>query len=128
MFHSFVVKADDRDFLRFLWYNDNDPSKDIVEYRMKVHVFGNSPSPAVAIYGLWRAATHGEVQYRSDAKHFVERQFYVDDGLLSTPTAARAIDLIKRTQEILAASNLRLHKIASNCQEDYVKGLKDLDL
>lgn len=49
MFHSFVVKADNRDFLRFLWYNDNDPSKDIVECRMKVRVFGNSPSPAVVI-------------------------------------------------------------------------------
>lgn len=66
-----------------------------------------------------------------DIKHFVERQFYVDDGLLSTPTAARVINLIKWTQEMLAASNLRLHKIASNCQEvmeafpteDYVKGL-----
>ena len=39
MFHSFVVREDLRDFLRFLWYRDNDPSKNICEYRMKVHVF-----------------------------------------------------------------------------------------
>lgn len=58
MFHSFVVRADHRNFLRFLWFEDNDPSKDVTEFRMKVHVFGNSPSPAVAIYGLHRAAQH----------------------------------------------------------------------
>lgn len=52
MFHSFIVKEEDRDFLRFLWFKENDTSKEIIEYRMRVHVFGNSPSPAVAIYGL----------------------------------------------------------------------------
>ena len=42
MFHSFQVKEEHRNFLRFLWFKDNDPTKDITEYRMKVHVFGNS--------------------------------------------------------------------------------------
>ncbi len=60
MFHSFIVKEEDRDFLRFFWFKDNDVSKEIIEYRMRVHVVGNSPSPAVAIYGLRRAAAHGE--------------------------------------------------------------------
>ena len=54
MFHSFVVKEGHRNFLRFLWFDRNDPSKEIVEYRMRVHVFGNSPSPAVAMHGLQR--------------------------------------------------------------------------
>ncbi|KAK3560670.1 hypothetical protein QTP86_014522 [Hemibagrus guttatus] len=136
MFHSFIVKEEDRDFLRFLWFKENDTSKEIIEYRMRVHVFGNSPSPAVAIYGLRRAAAYDEKEYGSDAKHFVEREFYVDDGLLSTPTAAEAIDLLTRTKEMLATSNLRLHKFASNSKEvmdafpieDHAKGLKDLNL
>lgn len=54
MFHCFVVREDHRDFLRFLWYRINDPSSDIVDYRMRVHIFSNSPSPAVAIHGLRR--------------------------------------------------------------------------
>lgn len=66
----------------------------------------------------------------------MERDFYVDDGLKSVPTAEEAVDLLKRTQEILANSNLRLHKIASNSPavmnafpaEDNVKDLKDFDL
>lgn len=136
MFHSFVVRADHRNFLRFLWFEDNDPSKDVKEFRMKVHVFGNSPSPAVAIYGLHRAAQHGELEFGKDARAFVERDFYVDDGLKSMPTAEEAVALLKRTQEMLASSNLRLHKIASNSPavmnaflvEDHVKDLKDLDL
>ncbi|KAI4881114.1 hypothetical protein NFI96_016565, partial [Prochilodus magdalenae] len=103
---------------------------------MRVHVFGNSPSPAVAIYGLRRAAQEGEKRYGSDSRHFVERHFYVDDGLVSLPSELEAIDLLKRTQASLAQSNLRLHKIASNSvavmqafpPEDLAAGLKDLGL
>ncbi|KAJ8356530.1 hypothetical protein SKAU_G00193240 [Synaphobranchus kaupii] len=50
MFYCFVVREDHRDYLRYFWYEDNDVNKNMVEYQMKVHVFGNSPSPAVAIY------------------------------------------------------------------------------
>ncbi len=34
---------------------------------MKVHVFGNSPSPAVAIYCLRHAALEGEEKFGQDA-------------------------------------------------------------
>lgn len=52
MFYCFKVKEQHRDYLRFLWHRDNDVEKEIIEFRMCVHVFGNSPSPAVATYGL----------------------------------------------------------------------------
>ncbi len=103
---------------------------------MKVHVFGNSPSPAVAIYGL-RKAVHLEGQEQdAEVQQFVERDFYVDDGLKSLTTVEAAVSLLKRTQSILARSNVRLHKIASNKREvmeafpsqDYASDLKDLDL
>ncbi|KAL3967947.1 NLR family CARD domain-containing protein 3 [Sarotherodon galilaeus] len=136
MFHSFIVREDHRNYLRFLWHEDNNPANDICEYEMKVHVFGNSPSPSVAIYSLRCAAVHGEEEFGSDARRFVEREFYVDDALMSRPTASEAIDLMKRAQEMLATSNLRLHKIASNSSEvldafspdDRAKGLKELNL
>nr|XP_055034971.1 uncharacterized protein LOC129422846 [Misgurnus anguillicaudatus] len=75
MFHCFLVRRDHRDYLRFLWYRDNDMSKDIIDYRMRVHVFGNSPSPSVAIYGLRRAIHEGAHKYREDTVQFVERNF-----------------------------------------------------
>lgn len=61
---------------------------------MKVHVFGNSPSPAVAIYGLRRAIKEGAQEHGADTVNFVERHFYVDDGLRSVSTEAEAIDLL----------------------------------
>lgn len=107
-----------------------------MEYRMKVHVFGNSPSPAVAIYCLRRAAEAGQKDFGEDAKQFVIRDFYMDDGLKSLASPEDAISLLKRTQEMLACSNLRLHKLASNSKsvmeafssEDHATNLKDLDL
>lgn len=136
MFYCFTVREDHHNYLRFLWYRDNDLAKEVTEYRMKVHVFGNSPSPAVAIYGLRRAALVGEMDHGKDAKQFVIRNFYVDDGLTSLPTKTQAIDLLQETQKMLAESNLRLHKIASNSSKvieafsanDLAKDLKDLNL
>ncbi|XP_055017007.1 uncharacterized protein LOC129411103 [Boleophthalmus pectinirostris] len=136
MFYCFVVQEGHRDYLRFLWYEDNDLTKDVVDYHMRVHVFGNSPSPAVAIYGLRMAAKEAEVEYGSDACNFIEQDFYVDDALKSFPTEAEAIDVLQRAQKMLALSNLRLHKIASNKvevvsafpPEDRAKEIKDLDL
>lgn len=136
MFYCFSVREDDRNFLRFLWFQDNDPSKDIVEYRMTVHVFGNSPSPAVAIHGLHQSVQVSELHIDADVQRFVMRDFYVDDGLKSLPTVEAAVNLLKKTQDILSKSNLRLHKIAANNKEvmeafpaeDRAKDLKDLDL
>lgn len=136
MFHCFIVREDNRNYLRFLWHKDNDIHKEVIDFRMKVHVFGNSPSPAVATYGLRRTAQTGEEEYGSDARQFVEKNFYVDDALKSFPTAKEAIDLLTRTKEMLATANLRLHKIISNSQElmnafhseDYATSLKNLDL
>ena len=98
MFHSFKVKEEFRDFLRFLWYKDNDPNGEITEYRMKVHFFGNTSSPAVANYALSKTAEVGEAKFGSDAKSFVDNNFYVDDGLHSTLDSSTAKDLLRHTQ------------------------------
>ncbi|XP_072010850.1 uncharacterized protein [Engystomops pustulosus] len=134
MFHCFLVKEEHRNFLRFFWFKDNNPLEEPIEYRMRVHIFGNSPSPSVAIYGLKHSAREGEKEYGSDVTQFVKKDFYVDDCLKSLPTNESAISLLKRAQEMLANSNLRLHKIASNSKKlmeafpshDYSNDLKDL--
>lgn len=68
-----------------------------VEYRMRVHVFGNCPSPAVDTYVLRKANENGERNVRD----YVERNFYVEDGLISASTADGAIELVKKTQQEL---------------------------
>ena len=110
MFHSFHVNPKHRDFLRFLWFEDNDPAKSIMEYRMAVHLFGNGPSPAIATFGLRRTADDGEERFGKATRDFIHRNFYVDDRLTSRPTPEEAIELIKSTQAALATANIRLHR------------------
>ena len=136
MFHSFYVGPPHRDFLRFLWFEGNDPSKPIIKYQMNVHLFGNGPSQTVATYGLRRTAIDGEEEYGEEAKKFISRNFYVDDGLTSLPATQGATDLVKSAQATLATANLRLHKVVSNSvevmeafpAEDRAKDVRDLDL
>ncbi|XP_056020363.1 uncharacterized protein LOC125680242 [Ostrea edulis] len=137
MFHCFKVKEDHRNYLRFLWYEDNNPQKELVDYRMCVHVFGNSPSPAVATYGLRRTAQNAETTFGPDVRSFVEHNFYVDDGLVSLPSVKQAVSLMKRTQQaLIQEGGLRLHKIVSNNSdvmnsfpsEDLANDLMSLDL
>lgn len=83
MFYAFVFREDYRDYLQFLWHNNL--NNNITEFRMKVHILGNNPSPSVAIYGLKRAAQAHQNKYGTDSKEFVMQNFYVDDGLMSVP-------------------------------------------
>lgn len=103
MFFCFLVAVEHRNFLRFLWHKDNDPNKEVIEYRMKVHVFGNSPSPAVATYCL-RKSVGEHLDCSPAVNQFVRRDFYVDDGLKSVPTAADAISLLRETCTVLKMS------------------------
>ena len=136
MFHSFHANPEHRDFLRFLWFKENDPSNEVIDYRMNVHLFGNGPSPAVATFGLRKTVNHGGEEYTRGVKEFVNRNFYVDDGWTSVPNVQEAIDLIEETQTALATRNLRLHKVVSNMPavieafpaDDRAKDIRDLDL
>ena len=71
-------------------------------------VFGNTPSPAVATYGLQQAVAKSD----EDVKSFVCDDIYVDAGLTSLTDKEQAIKLVKRTQNSLM--DIRLHKIVSN--------------
>ncbi|XP_048586639.1 uncharacterized protein LOC125568412 [Nematostella vectensis] len=136
MFHSFHLNPEHRNFLRFLWFENNDPEARIIEYRMNVYLFGNGPSPAVATFGLRATVNDGEEKCSEAVRQFVNRNFYVDDGLVSVSTPKEAVQLVTNTQAALATRNLRLHKVVSNSvevvqsfpAEDRAKNLKDLDL
>ena len=103
---------------------------------MNVHLFGAVSSPGVTNFGLRMTAETGQEQFGNAAADFLHNDFYVDDGLKSFATPDSAISVIKSTQAMCAAVNLRLHKFASNSKavlealpaEDRSKDLKDLDL
>ncbi|VDI23124.1 Hypothetical predicted protein [Mytilus galloprovincialis] len=101
MFYSFSVIEEHRNYLRFLWYEDNNIEKELIEYRMRVHAFGNSPSPAIATYALQKTAEITLQTYGKDVQDFVCRNSYVDDALTLVCNESEAIDLLNRTTEAL---------------------------
>jgi hypothetical protein len=113
MFHQFIVKKADHDFLRFLWRENGDLSMEPVEYRMRIHSFGTTSSPGCTKYRLkYLAKTHQEMFPL--ASEFVQNDFYVDDGLTSLDSKEDAIWLIRDSKELCAKGGLRLLKFISN--------------
>lgn len=116
MFNCFSVPEENRDLLRFHWWDENDPSKSVVSYRSCVHPFGACSSPGVAMFALKAIAAMG----RSDnaltelQAQFIEGGFYMDDGMGSLPTKEEVIVLIKAVASYLQTFGLNLHKVNSN--------------
>lgn len=116
MFHQFLVPPDERNYLRFLWWEGGDLEKEPQEYRMAVHLFGATSSPGCANFGLKYLAQQHKVNYPS-ASAFIEKNFYVDDGLTSVPSTSEAKELIMQAQRVCKHGGLRLHKFNSNKED-----------
>ena len=113
MFHMFYVKPQDRDYLRFLWWEGGETDKSPLEYRMNVHLFGATSSPGCANFGL----KHLAKQYKSEyplASSFILNDFYVDDGVTSVENSEAAIQMITESRALCSLGKLRLCKFVSN--------------
>lgn len=121
MFHQFKVKEEDRDYLRFYWWENGDITKTPVQYRMTVHLFGAASSSGCSNFGLKKTATDNGCEFGSDAAEFIRKDFYVDDGLKSVATVSEATSLIENTKSICARGGMRLHKFISNSKEVIAK-------
>ena len=136
MFHQFHVNKEHRDYFRFLWWTDGDISRQPSNCRMNVHLFGATSSPGCSNFGLKQIAKDYAEEFGQDASEFVQRDFYVDDGLKSVKTEDEAVDLFMRTKQMCERGHLHLHKIVSNSRkvmqsvpvEDRGKDLKELNL
>ena len=69
------MKEKHRDLLNFLCLENSDPTKDVVEYRMKVQPFGDGSSPECANFGLKRATDDGEDVSENNLLHSYEGIF-----------------------------------------------------
>ena len=130
MFHQFIVRENDRDYLRFLWWLNGDVEKEPKEYRMKVHLFRATSSPGCASYGLKYMACQEKEAHPSAAQFFMH-DFYVDDGLTGVESAQQAKDLIQGAREICEKGGLRLHKFVSKdfqVLESVPKGERAVDV
>lgn len=114
MFHQFRVVEADRDYFRFMW-GDTD-MKETKQYRMTVHLFGATSSPGCATYGLRYLAEKYQDTYPK-ASQFIQRSFYVDDGLTSVDNEEEAEELIKSATDLCKKGNIHLHKFVSNSKD-----------
>jgi hypothetical protein len=114
MFYQFRVCKKDRNFLRFLWFKDNDFQKEIIVLRSTVHLFGVICSPAIANFGLKKAAADGSGKFSNEVVKFINNNFYVDDGLMSINSEREAIKLIEQSMSLCKLSGLKLHKFVCN--------------
>ena len=105
MFQQVLVDPKDCDALRFLWWPNGDLTKEMEEYRMVKHLFGDKSSPSVANFCL-----------RKTAQLYVEtvkRNMYVDI-VKSTSTTENAAGLASQLCKLLERGGFRLTKWYSN--------------
>ena len=114
MFYQVFVSEEDRDALRFLWYQDGDLEQPLVTYCMKVHLFGSISSPSVALFALRRTAEDNETNACEKVIHAVYKNFYADDLCKFFSTAEKAVEMIKQLRSLLKSGNFHLTKIISN--------------
>ena len=114
MFHMVRVPEEDADLLRFLWWPEGDISQDPHDYRMRVHLFGATSSPACANFALKKTAEDNWTEYGSEVKDTIERNFYVDDCLRSVQDANTAVKLSEQLRSACHKGGFHLTKFVSN--------------
>ncbi|PFX11376.1 hypothetical protein AWC38_SpisGene24930, partial [Stylophora pistillata] len=114
MFHQVRVAPDDCHALRFLWWPNNDLSKEPVDYQMLVHLFGAKSSPSCASFCLKKTASDNQSEFDVETIKTLNRNFYVDDCLKSVPTTDKAARLSGQLRELLSRGGFRLTKWISN--------------
>ena len=79
MFHQVSVPKEDRDFLRFLWWENGDLDSEPKIFRMKVHIFGATSSPSCCNFALKHLAEEQRENFEPFIVQSVQRRMYVDD-------------------------------------------------
>ncbi|XP_039904599.1 uncharacterized protein LOC120744346 [Simochromis diagramma] len=117
MFHQFHVIKEHQDYLRFLWWDKGDLNSEPSVYRMRVHLFGAASSPGCCNFGLKHIASQGRNRFSEKTIEFIQRGFYVDDGLASVASPVEAMQLVNESRALCKTGNLHLHKFVSNDKE-----------
>ena len=117
MFHQVWVDPVDCNALRFLWWPDADLQQEPKEYQMLVHLFGATSSPTCSNFALQRTASENDQDFDADIVKTVQRNFYVDDCLKSVDTTDKAVEVARKTRELLARGGFNLTKWISNKKE-----------
>jgi len=112
MFYQVQIPPEQRNFLRFLWLDEEFNVKD---FRLKVHVFGARSSPSIANFALKQTAL--EYAKTPSVHQAILNNFYVDDLLKSTGSSSKAINLMNDIKDTLSFGGFNLTSFCSNSPE-----------
>ena len=127
MFYQVKVPAEQRDYLRFLWWQNSDMTRDIIELRMTSHPFGACCSPSVANFALQRAITDYGNHYSVDTQMTVESCFYVDDCMKSGDNLVELIQNGREVKQLCSKVGFNLTKYVSH-EVDFLESVPVNDL
>ena len=106
MYMMIHLKKEDRKYHRFIYQGR--------AYELSSWPFGNKAAPFVALYVVRQhVMRHGD----EDLKKVIMHSSYVDDIMLSFPTAQQAIDTWKKMNACLQLGGFKLIKFNTNSQE-----------
>ena len=114
MFHSFWVPIEQRDAVRFFWWDSNRAGNELKIYRANVNIFGSRSSPSIANHALRHITTSEFARTVPESCNYINDNFYVDDGLGSAANPEAAINILSGARNLLSEFNIHLHKIVSN--------------
>lgn len=98
MFHQFLVTPESQIHLRFLWWEHGELVKEPQDYRTAVHLCRAASSTGCANFGLKYLAQQHAIHPVVVA--FIEKNFNVDDGLLSVASVEETKTLITVAQDL----------------------------
>ncbi|CAB4046188.1 Hypothetical predicted protein, partial [Paramuricea clavata] len=126
MFLNIEMVEKHRDFLRFLWHEDCDATKDPSVYHFNTLIFGQTDGPFTAIYTLQR---HAKEMLESSTNPLTQRacnillrDTYVDDITSGADSVDDALALQEELMRILETAGFKAKKWCSNSNK-FLQGL-----
>ena len=119
MFLQILIEEEERDYLRVLWQDPDDPKAPLMILRFTRLIFGATDSPFQAITGLQRL-----VKEKLTDPHItplerklcttIKQDTYVDDITTGGDSIREVIEMYEGLKKLLAPAQFTIHKWASN--------------
>jgi len=115
-FHQIVIKAEDRDVMRFLWIRDI--SKPLTEDNIKVYRFKRMAFGIIASPFLLYAVVQNHLKkYSTEVSEILSREMYADNLVVSLPRTIEPEKFYEETRNIFKAMSMDMIKWTSNNAE-----------
>lgn len=118
MYLMVKLPVQDRDCFRFLWRRDGE----LITYRMTRHLFGGVFCAASSTYALRKVVD--DFNCDPEVRECVNKSFYVDDALSSSPSVGAGKAVIHGTRAVLCNAGFDLTKFLAN-NPDMLEGLPE---